>query len=645
MGGDMSSSETRTSPRTAPELRRALWHLRHSGLSGLREHLRRRRATAWARPRQWASKRRDRTLLPDWPLPSPQETGLRHDVTVGVIADEFTALALGYEWRSVPLTPTGWREQVEQTPIDLLFVESAWHGNDDAWRFQVIGSQGPSGHLKDMVIVLRDRGVPTVFWNKEDPAHYDEAIETARLFDWVFTTDEAMVEHYRSDLGHDRIGILPFAAQPAIHNPIRLLDEAGRPAPLRDVAFAGTYFAHKYPERREQMEIVLGGAHDVSARLPRGLDIFSRYLGGDDTYQFPPPWDSHVRGSLTYTQMLSAYRAYAVFLNVSSVVDSPSMLPRRVIEVLACGTPVVSTPTPATDRLLPAGALAKVTDRAQAGHTVRALVTNPVLGEYMTHLAQREIWSRHTYSHRVETVLRAVGMGERATRRPTIAPLVSTIRPEQIDHVLETLAGQQQVTMTPVILTHGFTAPAASRARARELGLEIDWVTAEASTPLGGCYNLMLSRVEADYIAKMDDDDLYGDHYLFESLAAADYARADVVGKHAHYLHLSGPDLTVLRFADWEHRYTTFVSGPTLVARADLAREVTFPETTTGEDTGFLSDCARAGARIYSASRFGFVQRRGTTFGHTWDISNAEVLATSTISHWGPPHEMEMPTS
>ena len=127
-------------PRTALELRRVLWHLRHSGLTGLREHLRRRRATAWARPRRWASGRRDQALLPDWPLPSPQETGPRHDVTVGLIADEFTALALRYEWRSVPLTPTGWREQIEQSPIDLLFVESAWHGNDDAWRFQVIGS-------------------------------------------------------------------------------------------------------------------------------------------------------------------------------------------------------------------------------------------------------------------------------------------------------------------------------------------------------------------------------------------------------------------------------------------------------------------------------------------------------------------------
>ena len=82
----------------------------------------------------------------------------------------------------------------------------------------------------------------------------------------------------------------------------------------------------------------------------------------------------------------------------------------------------------------------------------------------------------------------------------------------------------------------------------------------------------------------------------------------------------------------------------TKVARADLARDVNFPETTIGEDTGFLNECVRVGARIYSASRFGFVQRRGTTFGHTWGISNTEVLATSTISHWGPPHEMEMPT-
>ncbi|PZU28479.1 MAG: glycosyltransferase, partial [Actinomyces sp.] len=113
----------------------------------------------------------------------------------------------------------------------------------------------------------------------------------------------------------------------------------------------------------------------------------------------------------------------------------------------------------------------------------------------------------------------------------------------------------------------------------------------------------------------------------------------------AHYVHLAAEDLTVLRFPDWEHRYSAFVSGPTIVARTDLARQVRFPDTTTGEDTAFLKGCTEAGARIYSATRFGFVQRRSAAPTHTWDISSAEILSTATVSHWGPPNETEVPGS
>ena len=80
-------------------------------------------------------------------------------------------------------------------------------------------------------------------------------------------------------------------------------------------------------------------------------------------------------------------------------------------------------------------------------------------------------------------------------------------------------------------------------------------------------------------------------------------------------------------------------------ARTDLARRVRFPDTTTGEDTAFLKGCTEAGARIYSATRFGFVQRRSAAPTHTWDISGAEILSTATVSHWGPPNETEVPGS
>ena len=106
-----------------------------------------------------------------------------------------------------------------------------------------------------------------------------------------------------------------------------------------------------------------------------------------------------------------------------------------------------------------------------------------------------------------------------------------------------------------------------------------------------------------------------------------------------------GVSLALPCFAGWRCRYATFVLGLTLVARMDLVSDISCPKFNLGIDIGFLNDCLRFWTRIYVVSRCGLAQRRGTTFGHTWDISNTEVLGTSTISHWGPPHEMEMPTS
>src|SRR5215217_3450069 len=68
-------------------------------------------------------------------------------------------------------------------------------------------------------------------------------LDTARLFDHVFTVDANRIDDYRRDLGHNRIGLLPFAAQPRVHNPV--LRGHGR---KHDVAFAGTYFVNKHPE-------------------------------------------------------------------------------------------------------------------------------------------------------------------------------------------------------------------------------------------------------------------------------------------------------------------------------------------------------------------------------------------------------------
>ena len=471
-----------------------------------------------------------------------------------------------------------------------------------------------------------------MFWNKEDPPHYEDFLECARLFDVVLTTDVNKVPDYHRDLGHQRVGVLPFAAQPAVHNPAR--PQNGFHS--RDVAFGGMYFAHKFPERREQMDLLLGGAHDISPKLRTGLEIFSRYLGHDERYQFPAPLDTHVVGSLDYQQMLTAYRAYKVFLNVNSVVDSPSMCARRIFEITACGTSVVSTPSEAVRRYFTPEQLSVVSDREHAADVVRALVRSPELAERMVHRAQREIWAKHTCTHRVETVLeRAVPHLAVARTRPTVTVLLCTNRPHRVAAALRGIAAQQDVALDVVLVAHGFD-PAAHGVddAARTSGLHVTTVTADASLTLGECLNLAVEHSAGDVLSKMDDDDYYAPRYLADLLDALSYANADVVGKQAHYMHVESQDATLLRFPWREHRYTDFLMGPTITGRREVFHQIPFQRRSTGEDTSFLAAVREAGFIIYSADRFNFVQFRGA-HSHTWQVSDAAAMATGDVVLFG----------
>lgn len=626
------------------EMRAGFWHLRAGGPAQLREwRIRRRAELGFADPARargidagWIGRGAKRRL--SFPAAAPVgRQPRRGDLTVGVILDEFSAQAFSYEWNTVALDPAAWKAQLVDHKVEMVFVESAWAGNSRLWRGKISGPAGPAEPLVALLSWCRANNIPSVFWNKEDPPHYEDFLPAAELFDFVFTSDESRVEHYQRDLGHSNIGVLPFAAQPSIHNPVR--PRYGRHA--RDIAFAGMYFAHKYPERRKQMDDLLGGAMDASASMTHGLEIFSRKLGTDSNYQFPAPLDSCVVGSLSYAQMLSAYKAYKVFLNVNSVIDSPSMCARRIFEISASGTPVISAPSAAVTGFFLREEVPVAHDRTEAALLARAFVQNPELNDRTVHLAQRKIWSAHTYEHRAEAVLAAAApQHHRPPARPSVSALVPTIRPYQLENVYRTLAAQQDVDVELILLTHGFEADAGTlRDLQSSYALEnVTILTAGRDVPLGECLNRCIEAASGQVVAKVDDDDHYGTHYLSDQLYALKYSGAEVVGKQAHYVHLTSSNASVMRYAAREHRYTDFVMGPTIVVERSVAREHPFPAVGRGEDTGFLRNAAASGARIYSADRFNYYQIRSAA-GHTWQIADAELLASGDLKFYGDPRE------
>lgn len=624
------------------KLRRLVWHLRTGGPRQVRTWLAREAFEAGHRKLDtvrgaegvWVGRGKNRHLKFRPSTVPASRAGSATEVRAAVILDDFSALAFGAEWVCTPLSTRSWLEQLSQDPVDFLFVESAWNGNKGQWAGKIVGKEhAEASPLAQVTSWCRAQGIPTVFWNKEDPPHYDDFLAAAKLFDFVFTSDANRLDAYVRDLGHDRVDVLAFAAQPIIHNPVR--PKYGWHD--RDVAFGGMYFAEKYPERRDQLDIVLKAAEAASASMETGLEIFSRQMGGDPRYQFPPPFNGRVVGSLEYSEMLTAYKAYKTFLNVNSVINSPTMCSRRVFEIIASGSNLLTTPSAAIDTHFRPEEVFTVTTEAEAEQLLRALHRNPELGERQQHRGQRRIWRDHTYRVRSNQVLAAVAPGHlRPARRPTISLLVSTIRPWQLEHVFQTVGSQRGVDVELVLLSHGFTADNATISHLSEqFGVSaVTLLSAGTDVSLGECLNRCVSAAAGEVLTKMDDDDFYAPEYLSDQLYALEYSAADVVGKQAHYMYLAGRNATLLRFPEWEHRYTRTVMGPTIMGSADVFRSNPFAPVGSGEDSRFLRDVVSGGGVVYASDRFNYCQQRASD-GHTWTISDAELLSSGVLKFYG----------
>ncbi|WP_115788798.1 glycosyltransferase family protein [Arthrobacter silvisoli] len=621
-------------------LRKFLWHLRTGGPAQARKWLEREAAAAGYRKLEtvrgaegaWVGRGRRKRLRFRPAEPRRRRDAAEPPVNVAVILDDFSLLAFGEEWNCIQFSPRDWEARLSGNPVDLLFVESAWAGNGGRWTGKISGAANDSA-LSELTSWCRAHGIPSVFWNKEDPPHYDDFIAAAKLFDVVFTSDSGRLDAYRKDLGHDRVDVLSFAAQPRIHNPVR--PRYGWHE--RDVAFAGMYFAGKYPERREQLDLLLSAAVAASPSMETGLEIFARHAGTDPKYRFPEAFEDRVVGSLDYAEMLTAYKAYKTFLNVNSVVDSPTMCSRRVFEVLAAGANIVTTPSKAIGNYFSDDEIFTVSNQAEAEQLLKALARNPALGDRQLHRAQRRIWRDHTYRARSNQVLAAAAPHlARPTRRPSVSALVSTIRPWQLDHVFRTVSDQRDVDVELVLLTHGFDLAPGELDRLRKThGLaEVTLLSAGADKSLGECLNQCVSAASGDVFTKMDDDDYYGPAYLSDQLHALGFSAADVVGKQAHYMYLEAPNATLLRFPEWEHRYTRTVMGPTIMASADTFRSTPFAALGSGEDSQFLRDAVANGLTVYSSDRFNYCQQRAGS-GHTWKVSDSELLASGSLKFFG----------
>ena len=547
----------------------------------------------------------------DIPRREPLPVVPARDLLVATILDAHSAKALQYEWRSVELTPHNWRGLLAEHKFDLLFV----------------GPGGPldlsSPQLRELVTGLRGRGIPSAFWNTQDPLGYDLHLATAKLFDVVFTVAEECVPRYQEDLGHDRVHLVPFGVQPRVYNPVSI---GPRDRPL---ALLGSY------SNGDQV----GGDLLVQPALEVGLEILDEPGTDDGDRTWPDQFLAHYLGRLDHDQVPNAYKTYRGFLHLDDGSQSPSVCPRRVLELAASNTPIISTDVAAIERFLAQG-FVRVTSPEEARASLRFFLQSEEYRARIAHLALRAVMRRHTTSHRVDAILEQVGLEVpgRGDGLPLVTAVAPSNRPELVERTIATAASQSYPRIEFLLVAHGYE-PDESRLRdhAESLGLtDISFLTVDAQIPLGELLNRGFSLAMGDYVWKMDDDDFYAPEFLHDLIDTVSYTEAQIVGKAAHFAYLESQDMTIYRGASLEHRYVEQVHGATMVVSRSLADEVRFPEIPQGSDTRFQQAARSQGARIYGADRFNFVYvRTADPTRHTWQASDLRLLANSVYAFPG----------
>ncbi|WP_247042179.1 FkbM family methyltransferase [Arthrobacter rhizosphaerae] len=429
---------------------------------------------------------------------------------VAAIMDDFTVQAFAPECDLQELSIDNYLVELETFSPDVVFLESAWRGKGGAWGNRVAQT---AAEVREIIAWANQNNVPTVLWNKEDPVHYSTFLNTAKHVDHVFTTDIDCIQRYKDDLGHNRVHFLPFACQPLLHNPLELYKRSP------SLCFAGAYY-RRYPDRTRDLESFLAAIPQYAP-----LDIFDRNFGkSDEQYKFPDEYQSYIVGTLSSAEIDLAYKGYDYAVNLNSVKESQSMFARRVYELFASNTTIISNYSRGLQLMF--GELPLLGDSGKV--IVRQLnsSTGTFSGRKRRLAGLRKVMLEHTYQHRLEFILDQVAIPHATLQRPVVEVFSLVSTESELHAVLESVRRQIGVDVIHRIYSEDMSW-------FDKCTLHTDVAVAPISSLAEATLNdlVQVGNAAGVMVAK----DYYGEHYLLDLALAGRYSSASVVGKSSFF--------------------------------------------------------------------------------------------------------------
>lgn len=276
----------------------------------------------------------------------PESNGSRYYGTmpykIGIIADEFLYRSYVDVANFFYITPEDYKYD-----IDVLFIATAWKGIHNEWKgVGNVNNIEMRNKLFHIIDYYKKLGKKIVFYSKEDPSNYYVFLEIAERCDYIFTTAEECVEHYKEDTGVSKVAVLDFSINPIQFNPIGI-----QMFKFDEVLFAGTWWNKKYPERKADMETIFQNV----LKAGKDLKLIDRnYSVGNPDYFYPEKYLKFVSPEVSHAMLQKIHKMYSWAINVNSIKNSNTMFAGRVYELQALGNLIISNHSKGMEHKFPA---------------------------------------------------------------------------------------------------------------------------------------------------------------------------------------------------------------------------------------------------------------------------------------------------
>jgi len=264
---------------------------------------------------------------------------------IGIVADEFLYESFK-DVADVEFISRDERENIKD--YDFVILATTWRGVDQSWT----GAATANGPIRRQMIMMaeeyNERGIPTVFYSKEDPVNYNLFKSLAKHCKYIYTTAQEVVKKYKEYTGNDNVKVLQFGVNPQIHNPVGSRNQYAEKY-KDEILFAGSWLS-KYPVRMTETQRLFDSI--ILEEAP--LTIIDRNLElRDPRYQFPTKYIPYITPPVKHDFLMKMHKIFRWSINMNSVKYSETMFANRVYELQAFGNILLSNYNTGINNIFP----------------------------------------------------------------------------------------------------------------------------------------------------------------------------------------------------------------------------------------------------------------------------------------------------